>query len=107
MMRQIKESDWKLFRQVHQEVLERFCEQILSEVERVNSKRTKGFHEKYLEIWAVLKRRDREMAQAFDGIRRSTAWTQLATMKRLGLLTEYEFRRFSEETREVVEVMLR
>jgi phosphopantetheinyl transferase (holo-ACP synthase) len=107
MMRQIKESDWKIFRQIHQEVLERFCERILSELERVNSNRTKGFHEKYLEIWAVLKRRDREMAQAFDGIRRSTAWTQIAIMKRLGLLTEDEIRRFSEETREVVDVMLR
>jgi phosphopantetheinyl transferase (holo-ACP synthase) len=107
MMRQIKESDWKLFRQIHQEVLERFCERILAELERVNSNRTKGSHEKYLEIWAVLKRRDRELAQAFDGIRRSTAWTQIAIMKRLGLLTEDEFRRFSQETREVVDVMLR
>jgi hypothetical protein len=105
-MRQIKESDWKLFRQVHSEALERFCKQILSEVERVNSDRTKGFHEKYLDIWRVLKRRDKEMARSFDDIRRSTAWNRLASIKELGLLTEDEFLRFSEETREVVGQML-
>ena len=105
-MRQIKESDWKLFRHVHSEVLERFCQQILLEIERVNSDRTKGFHEKYLDIWGVLKRRDKEMAQAFNDIRRSTAWTRLASMKGLGLLTEDELARFSQETREVVDLLL-
>ncbi len=106
MMRQIKESDWKLFRQVHSEALERFCKQILLEIERINADRTKGFHEKYLDIWKVLKRRDKEMAQAFDDMRRSTAWTRLASMRGLGSLTEDEFLRFSQEAREVVDLML-
>ncbi len=106
MMRQIKESDWKLFRQVHSEALERFCKQILLEIERINADRTKGFHEKYLDIWKVLKRRDKEMAQTFDDIRRSTAWTRLASMRGLGSLTEDEFLRFSQEAREVVDLML-
>jgi hypothetical protein len=106
MTRQIKESDWKIFRQVHAEALERFSERVLLEVERINSDRAKGFHEKYLEIWKVLKRRDKEMSQAFDDLRRSTAWTQIASMKGLGLLTEDELGRFSPETREVVDLML-
>ena len=106
MMRQIKESDWKLFRQVHAEALERFSQRILLEIELVNSDRTKGFHERYLEIWAVLKRRDKQMAQAFDGIRRSTALIQLASMKGLGVVTEDDIARFSQETREVVHLKL-
>jgi wobble nucleotide-excising tRNase len=104
--RQIKESDWKLFRQVRVQALERFCERILLEVERINSDRARGFHEKYLDVWRVLKRRDKELAQAFDDIRRSTAWSRLASMKVLGLLTEDELRRFSQETREVVDLKL-
>ena len=54
MMGQIKESDWKILRQVHSEVLERSCEQILSEVERINSDRTKCFDEKYAVILCEL-----------------------------------------------------
>jgi hypothetical protein len=48
-MREIKESDWKILRQVHKEALERFCEQILLEVERINSDSAKSFHQRYLE----------------------------------------------------------
>ena len=37
MMREIKESDWKILRQLHSVALERFCEQILFEIEEIRS----------------------------------------------------------------------
>jgi len=106
MMREIKESDWKILRQVHKEALERFCEQILSEVERINSDSAKSFHKRYLDIWKVLQRRDKELGETFNDLRRSTAFTQLASMKARGLLTEDEFSRFSEEIRDMVTRLL-
>ena len=106
MMRQIKESDWKIFRKLHSVALDRFCGQILMEIERINSDRVKGFHQKYLDIYKLLHRRDKEMAQIFDGLRRSTALTQIAPIKDRGLLTEDEFLRFSQETRDAVDLML-
>lgn len=77
MMRQIKESDWKLLRQLHSEALERFCKQILLEIERINSDSAKSFHRKYLDIYEVLLRREKEIAQTFNDLRRSTAFTHL------------------------------
>jgi hypothetical protein len=106
MMREIKESDWKILRQLHTEALERFCEQILLEIERINCDSAKSFHQKYLDIYKVLHRRDKEIAQTFNNLRRSTAWTQLASMKARGLLTEDEILRFSQETRDVVDLLL-
>jgi hypothetical protein len=106
MMREIKESDWKLLRQLHSEALERFCKQILLEIELINSDRAKSFHRKYLDIYEVLQRRDKEIAQTFNDLRRSTAWTQLASMKACGLLTEDEFLRFSQETQNAVDLLL-
>jgi hypothetical protein len=106
MMREIKESDWKLLRQLHSEALERFCKQILLEIESINSDRAKSFHRKYLDTYALLQRRDKEIAQTFDDLRRSTAFIHLASMKGRGLLTEDEFLRFSQETREVVDLLL-
>jgi hypothetical protein len=76
------------------------------EIERINSDSAKGFHQKYLDIWEVLRRRDKELAQAFDNPRRSTAFIQLASMKGLGLLTEDEFLRFSQETQDAVNLLL-
>jgi hypothetical protein len=105
-MRQIKESDWKLLRQLHSEALERFCQQILLEIERINSDRVKSFHQKYLDIYEVLHRRDKEVTQTFDDLRRSTAFIHLASMKGRGLLTENELLRFSQETRDVVDLLL-
>lgn len=36
-MEQIKESDWKIFRQLHPILVERFCGQIVKESEQTHS----------------------------------------------------------------------
>jgi hypothetical protein len=80
-MREINESDWKVLRQVHTQALERFCKQVLFEIQRINSDKAKSFHQKYMDIWQVLRKRDQEIAETFDNLRRSKAFTQLASMK--------------------------
>ena len=106
MLHEIKESDWKLLRQLHSVALERFCQRILEELERINSDSAKSFHQRYLAIFDVIKRRDKEIAQAFNDMRRSTALTHLTAIRSHGLLTEEEFLRFTPETCRVVEALL-
>jgi hypothetical protein len=106
MTRQISESDWKLFRQLQPIALERFCERVLSEVSRLTSDTRKSSHERYLALFKLIKRRDRELADAFDDLRRSTALLQLARIQSHGLLTDEELARFSPETRDVVQFFL-
>lgn len=106
MMREIKESDWKLLKQIHSQALERFCKQVLLEIECINCDTAKGFHQKYLDIYEVLHRHDKQMARIFDDLRRSTALIHLASMKARGLLTDDEFSRFSEESRNLVDQLL-
>ena len=105
-MREIKESDWKILRQLQSLALERLCEEILLEIAQINADTAKTFHERYLSIYKILQRRDKEVARIFDDLRRSTALIKLAAMKSHGLLTEDEFSRFSEETREVIALLL-
>lgn len=104
-MPEINESDWDLLRKVHPEALERFSKQILTDVKRISSDGAKGYHRRYLDIWELLRRRDKEMAEAFNDLRRSRAILRIASMKALGVLTEAEFSRFSHETREEVRVL--
>src|SRR5215470_1693589 len=106
MMRQIKESDWKIFKPLREIALDRFCQRTLSEIDRISEDTTKGAHEKYLEIYALLRSRDKEIAQIFDSLRRSTAYYQILAIKRFELLTEEEFARFSEETRGLITSLL-
>jgi hypothetical protein len=106
MAREIGESDWKLLRQLHPLALERFCEHVLSDVSRLVSDTGKSAHVRYVAVFKLLQRRDKELAEAFDDLRRSTAWRQLAVIHSRGLLTEEEFARFSPETRGAVQVFL-
>ena len=105
-MREIKESDWKILRQLQSQALERLCKEILQEFEQINADTAKTFHERYLSIYKNLRRRDKDIADIFNGFSRSTALLRLAAIKRHGLLTEDEFSRFSEETQEAIGLIL-
>lgn len=100
------ESDWKLFRELRVVALDRFCLRVLSEISRIAEDGDKTGHERYLAVFKRLKERDRELADAFDDPRRSTALRQLVCLRSQALLTEEEFAQFSAETRGSVETWL-
>jgi hypothetical protein len=106
MSRQIVEEDWKIFRQLHPIAVERFCQRVLSEVDRLASDTEKSAHDRYLAVFALMKQRDRELADAFNDLRRSTALRQLARIQFHDLLTQEELDRFSAETREAVQFLI-
>jgi hypothetical protein len=103
---QISEADWKIFKPVRGQALERFCERVLNEVERIRADAGKSQHARYVEIYQLIKERDKELPQVFDHLRRSTALMQLATFRSLGLITDEEYVRFSPPTREIVDEFL-
>lgn len=102
MVRQISEADWRVLRQLEPVARDRYCNRALSEVVGRATDAAVGSHARYLAVFRLLQRRDRELAGAFDGLRRSTAYLQLARMRSLGLITDAEFARFSPETRQAV-----
>jgi hypothetical protein len=105
MLRDISEADWKVLRQLKPIALERFCQQVLDEIGSLASDTSKTTHERYLAVFKRIEKRDRELAEAFDGLRRSTALQQLACMQSHGLLTEEEMARFSPQTRGAVALL--
>ena len=60
-------------------------------------------HDRYLKVYKLIKGRDKQMANAFNDFRRSTAVMQLGIMRRMKLLTDEELGLFSEQTRTRVE----
>jgi len=107
LTREIKESDWKVLRRLHPLALERFCERVLAEIEHVNNDNTLSFHRRYLDIYAIVERRDREMGRIFDDLKRSNALTMLTRMRANRLLMEEECSSLSAETRNAIELLLR
>ena len=105
-MLEIKESDWKVLRRLHPLSLERFCERVLAEIDRVSRDGAPSHHARYLQIFRIRQHGDREMARLFDNPRRSHALTMLAQIRSQGLLTEDEFSSLSPETRGAIPIRL-
>ena len=94
----IPESDWRHFKEVHQVLLERYCTRALADLSSEISAAEGTAHERYLRVYHLIHRKNKDMARAFDDFRRSTAVLQLGIMRRMGLLADEELRIFSIET---------
>jgi hypothetical protein len=100
------EADWKVLRRVHPLALNRYCEDVLAEIERVTRDSTQSPHQRYLAIFKIIERRDREIARTFNDLKRSNALTMLARMRAASLLTEDEFSSLRPETRSKIDLLL-
>lgn len=99
----IPESDWKLLRNLHETALQRFCERVLDEYREVLNRNSESPHSRFLEIFELNRTRNRELAGAFDDLRRSAALDRLIAMRRLRVVTNEDLIPFSTETRAALE----
>jgi hypothetical protein len=106
MMRDIAERDWKILRELSPIALERFCDRVIDEMQRIGSTRSRTARDRYAELYELIVERDKELGRTFDDLRRSTALLQLTSIHSMGLLMDDEFNRFSEETRDRVTTIL-
>lgn len=97
------ESDWKVFRELRALALERFCKRVLEELEPLRQDTSRSHHQRYLDVFRVLRARDEELAHAFNDPRRSRMIVQLAAIAAYGLLVPHELERFTARTRATVE----
>jgi hypothetical protein len=105
MPKEVPEADGRIFRTLRERALERFAEQILDELATVCSDRSRGAHERYLQVCRLLRERDRAMADAFDYLSRSRMLLQLAAMRSLGLLDAGDLETMSQATQERVRLL--
>jgi hypothetical protein len=64
---------------------------------------SRSSHDRYLDIRDLVSRRGREMADAFDDMRRSRAVLRIARIRALGILTAEEYSRFTDIIRDEVD----
>ena len=100
------ESDWKVFRELRELALERFCKRALEELESLRMDEARSHHERYLDIYRLLQDRDEELAQAFNDPRRSRMIRQLAAIHAYRLLEPHELARFTPDTRATIEALV-
>ncbi len=98
----IKESDWKIFKELQPLALQRYCEGIMEEVDQIISVTKRDPHERYIEMYKIVRDRDKKLAHIFDGFSRSRALDQLVMYYGNDLLSEEEVAQLSEETQEKI-----
>ena len=99
----LPESDWRLLRTVHDAALERYCAAVLAECE-AEIRRDASAHERYQRLFRLIETRDRNIAAAFNDLRRSTAMLRLGSMIALDAVTDAELAQFTPSTRERVAI---
>lgn len=97
-----EEADWKTLKRLHPIVLDRFCERILAEIGKIESDTSRSPHQRYLAIYKLIERRDKEITRAFDDMRRSTIFERLINICTLDLLTEEEISQFGDSLRQTL-----
>jgi len=93
----IKESDWKKFKKVRERALQRFSQRILDECQAIIDDDAKTPHERYLDLYRLTRKRDEEIANAFNDFSRSKADMCLRLMRFHELVTDEEISEFSLE----------
>ena len=86
----IPESAWKTFKRVRLLALERFSQRVLDDCQRICCDESLSAHERYGELYQLLRDRNREMSAAFDDFRRSTARLCLKLMRRQRVVTDQD-----------------
>lgn len=107
VLHDVRESDWKIFRELQQIALERFCKRTLDEVQTILGDGSRTHHERYLHVFRLLRKRDDELAHAFNDPRRSRMIGQLVAIHAYGLLEPAELARFTKGTRDTIESLAR
>ncbi|MEN9360395.1 MAG: hypothetical protein RL095_1930 [Verrucomicrobiota bacterium] len=90
-------SYWKIFTELHPVLLERYCQQVLVELESIQHRKASA-RERYFDLDERIYKRTKTIRRIFDDYRRSTAIIHLAAMRQEELLSDADLARFSEDT---------
>lgn len=95
----MKESEWKKFKNLKEICLEHYCKAVIEETKEICEVNEKSSHEKYIDLYQMIRKRDKDLGKAFDGLSRSQAYYQLMMMYRMGLVEENELEAFEPKTK--------
>ena len=101
-MNNIPEGDWKYLKRIKDEILKDVCGKVFLDIEKISQERKGQKHDSYLKIWDLLRKKDREISDMFDDLKRSNAILKIANMLDSGALQEHHFLKFTELTKDEV-----
>jgi hypothetical protein len=93
----ISESDWKKFKIIKENALERFCSEAIADVKEGLSESENSNINKVVCLYMILENYNKRIRLLFDDHARSKAQMQLIMYRSEGLVTDDEIQSLSEE----------
>ena len=97
----MKESDWKIFVKIKKMALDKYCSIILEESQALINDEKISSHERYINLFQLIQKRDKTIARIFNGHSRSNAWLQLMGMRQEGIADKALLTQLSEDFQKV------
>jgi len=94
----IKESDWNIFKELRPLALHRYCQRVMGDVDKIIHETEGDAHERYIEMYKIVRDGEKKLAHMFDGFSRSKVLDQLVMNYGNDLLNEEEIALLSDET---------
>ena len=102
MWRDIPEQDWKYLRSIQEVMLEELARRINDEVREILSRDGVSENEKRGRVYDIVRRRDRIVAECFDGWSRSKMYERCWSLRTHGLLRPEHIEKLTPETQKAV-----
>ncbi len=97
----IKESDWKKWKQLRLQAIDRYCATTFAQVQEITDGDA-SIHDRHRDLHELVSRRDKEIVQLFDPLTRSRTIGQLMNLHRGGLVSNNDLMQFSDELQAAV-----
>jgi len=92
----ISESDWKKWKKLRLKCIDDFCDETFSKVRQLHDS-DEPIHDKHRKLYRLVDKRDREIQELFDPMRRSSAIMQLLNLYRADRISDADVVQFGEE----------
>jgi cysteinyl-tRNA synthetase len=106
MHQKFPERDWKKLRSLKDSALEEVSNRIIEKLKTLIESREGGSHKTYLRLWETIHAEDKVIAALFDDLKRSSALFKLAAWKTHGILSDDDFKDFTEDTQNRINAIL-
>ena len=104
MSQEISEKDWRHLRDMKPRLVDRYCEQILRDIEEELSHPREGnAQEIYFKIYRLIEDRDKVLDNTFSDHRRSNALIKILGLYELEIFTDEELNGFSDDVLRYIE----
>jgi len=102
----IPERDWKIFRKFQDELISKACESVFVKVDKLSAARSNDEHQAYLRLYDLIQVENKLIAEMFDNPTRNNVFFKIIALKRSGIISDEQFKQFSEETQKSVTELL-